>query len=119
MPNEPLLPDEPDADSLSLDAVLAALADPMRRHIVTELLRREDGEHPCASFADLPVAKSTRSHHWRVLRQAGLLHQRHLGNGSLVVLRRSDIDRRFPGLLEVLATAEQPHTSPSGVSSLI
>jgi len=115
VPTDSVLADEPDRDSVELDAVLAALADPMRRHIIVELFCRDQGEHPCASF-DLPVAKSTRSHHWRVLRQAGLVHQRHVGNGSLVALRRDDIAHRFPGLLDVIAASDRA-SSEQGISS--
>jgi DNA-binding transcriptional ArsR family regulator len=98
---------------VTLTSVLAALADPMRRVIVTELARGEqvnaDGERACGSFA-LPVAKSTRTYHWRVLRDAGLIRQRDAGNGTFVRLRRAEFAERFPGLLEVvtgLAEAER------------
>jgi DNA-binding transcriptional ArsR family regulator len=93
----------PSVDEVDLSAVLAALADPLRRAVIVDLLARPDGEHACASF-DLPVAKSTRTHHWRVLRQAGLIHQRDAGNGSYVHLR-SEFAARFPGLLESIRDA--------------
>lgn len=41
----------------------------------------DDTEHACGSF-DLPVGKATRTHHFRVLREAGLIDQRFHGNGS-------------------------------------
>jgi DNA-binding transcriptional ArsR family regulator len=100
----------PAVNSLDLGAVLSALADPLRRTIVIELLERPDAEYACASF-DLGVAKSTRTHHWRVLREAGLIRQRDLGNGTTVQLRRADLRRRFPGLLEAVRTANaRPRT---------
>ncbi|AIJ24422.1 ArsR/SmtB family transcription factor [Amycolatopsis methanolica] len=89
---------------LDLGTVLSALADPHRRGVVVDLLDRPDGEHACTSF-DLPVAKSTRTHHWRVLRQAGLIHQRDAGNGSFVRLRRDEVSARFPGLLDSIRQA--------------
>jgi DNA-binding transcriptional ArsR family regulator len=49
------------------------------------------------------VAKSTRTHHWRTLREAGLVTQRDAGNGTFVRLRRIEFDKRFPGLLDTLA----------------
>lgn len=91
-------------DEVDLDAVLAALSDPLRRAVVIELMRQPADERACSSFA-LPVAKSTRTHHWRVLRQAGLINQRSVGNGSFVRLR-PEFDRRFPGLLESVRAAE-------------
>ena len=54
---------------------LSALADPLRRGVIIELARGNgldiSGERACDSFA-LPVAKSTRTYHWRILREAGL-----------------------------------------------
>jgi DNA-binding transcriptional ArsR family regulator len=99
--------DIPEPDAIGLDAVLAALADPLRRGVVLDLFDRDpDAEHACNSFA-LPLAKSTRTYHWRVLRQAGLVTQRDGGNGSFVRLRRPELAARFPGLLEALYTAER------------
>jgi DNA-binding transcriptional ArsR family regulator len=45
------------------------------------------------------VAKSTASHHFRVLREAGVIHQRAVGRERLTGLRRDDLEARFPGLL--------------------
>ena len=102
----------PSINQVELSAVLAALADPLRRRVVTDLMARPHGEHPCSSF-ELPVAKSTRTHHWRALRQAGLIHQRDVGNGSTVRLRRSEMARRFPGLLDSIVAAEQSSRRPA------
>jgi DNA-binding transcriptional ArsR family regulator len=100
--------DAPALDTVDFGAVLAALADPLRRQVVVALLERGPGERACSSFS-LPVAKSTRTHHWRVLREAGLIRQRDFGNGSAVRLRRDEIDERFPGLLDaVLAASGSP-----------
>lgn len=46
-------------------------------------------------------------HHWRMLREAGLIRQRDLGNGSAVRLRREEIDERFPGLLDAVQAASR------------
>ncbi|GAA0220632.1 helix-turn-helix transcriptional regulator [Cryptosporangium japonicum] len=96
--------DAPAPEVIDLGAVLGALADPLRRSVVLDLLGRDDTEHACSSF-DLPLAKSTRTYHWRVLRQAGLVHQRDAGNGSYVRLRRDDLAARFPGLLDTIRRA--------------
>ena len=94
--------DSPPIDDVALDDVLRALADPHRRRVVVELARGRDEERSCVSFG-LPLAKSTRTHHWRVLREAGLIDQRDAGNGTFVRLRRDELDERFPGLLETLS----------------
>lgn len=92
----------PSLDNVDLGQVFRALADPLRRSVVAELAAdTADGERACASFA-LPLAKSTRTHHWRVLREAGFIVQRDAGNGTFVRLRRQEFERRFPGLLSTL-----------------
>ncbi|AKS32674.1 ArsR family transcriptional regulator [Mycolicibacterium goodii] len=91
---------------MSLGAVLAALADPHRRRVVAELAEAgSDVERTCSSFA-LPVAKSTATHHFRILSESGLIQLTDYGNRKGVLLRREEVDRRFPGLLALLA-AEQ------------
>jgi DNA-binding transcriptional ArsR family regulator len=99
----------PTGDEMDLGAIFAALADPLRRRVVLALAREPgDGERSCSSF-DLPVTKATRTHHFRVLREAGLIRQRNCGNGRMNRLRRDDLDRRFPGLVDlVLAEAGSP-----------
>lgn len=54
------------------------------------------------------VPKSRASHHWRVLRESGLLHQRKEGRFITMTLRRRDLDDRFPGLLDSVLTATEP-----------
>jgi DNA-binding transcriptional ArsR family regulator len=95
----------PDREQLELGAVLHALSDPVRLRIVAELASTE-GEYTCGSFA-LPVTKSTCTHHFKVLREAGLIHQRPQGTTRLNRLRRQDIETRFPGLLETILRAAE------------
>ena len=77
--------------------MLHALSDPVRLRIVAALAVA--GEEPsCGSF-DLPVTKSTCTHHFKVLREAGVIQQRQRGTARLNSLRREDLDARFPGLL--------------------
>ena len=90
----------PDASTIDLAAVLHALSDPMRLQIVGALAAA-GGERTCNSF-DLPIVKSTCTHHFKVLREAGLIHQRVVGPSRVNSLRREDLDARFPGLLEAV-----------------
>jgi DNA-binding transcriptional ArsR family regulator len=90
---------------LELGAVLHALSDPVRLMIVAELARGEC-EHTCGSF-ELPVTKSTCTHHFKVLREAGVIHQRQQGTTRLNELRRADLEARFPGLLATILKAAQ------------
>jgi DNA-binding transcriptional ArsR family regulator len=93
----------PAREELELGAVLHALSDPVRLMIVAELARRE-GEYTCGSFA-LPVTKSTCTHHFKVLREAGLIQQRAQGTTRLNRLRLEDLEARFPGLLGTILQA--------------
>jgi DNA-binding transcriptional ArsR family regulator len=96
----------PSIDEVDLDRVFRALADPSRRAVVFELAAAEDdSERACASLV-MPVAKSTKTHHWRALREAGLILQRDAGNGTYVRLWRVEFERRFPGLLDALVKLE-------------
>jgi len=96
----------PPAEALDLPAVLHALSDPIRLRIVCDL--SDHGACNCGTFA-VPVAKSTLSHHLRVLREAGLTLTEPNGTQRVVSLRRADLDGRFPGLLDaVLAAAPVP-----------
>lgn len=96
---------EPAADAIALPGLMAALSDPVRVQILRTLAGR--GELSCGTF-ELGIAKATRSHHLRVLREAGLTHTRADGTRRLVSLRREELDARFPGLLDaVLAAAER------------
>jgi DNA-binding transcriptional ArsR family regulator len=88
---------QPARSEIELAAVLHALSDPVRLRIVAALAIA--GEEPsCGSF-DLPVTKSTCTHHFKVLREAGVIQQRQRGTARLNALRREDLDARFPGLL--------------------
>ena len=96
----------PAAQALRLVDVLHALADPTRLTIVRTL--HEDGERACG---DVPGrgGPSTLTHHFRVLREAGVISQREQGKHRWTRLRRDDLDCRFPGVLgSVLAAAEEP-----------
>lgn len=91
----------PQRDEIKLTEVLHALSDPARLSVAAQLMAAEDHEIPCGNFST-HVAKSTFSHHIRVLREAGVIRVRHEGNRSLTSLREEDLDARFPGLLEVV-----------------
>lgn len=93
----------PARDEIRLEAVLHALADPMRLRVV-QRLAAADEELPCGEF-DLEISRSTTTHHFRVLREAGIVHQHYRGTAKLNRLRREDLDARFPGLLDAVLSA--------------
>src|SRR3712207_2381987 len=86
----------PRIDEVSLPDVLHALSDPVRLQIVRALAERE--EQSC-SAVEASVSKSTLSHHFKVLREAGVTYTRVNGTHRYVSLRTQDLDERFPGLL--------------------
>jgi DNA-binding transcriptional ArsR family regulator len=93
---------EPVRADLDLSAVLHALSDPVRLQIVSGL--SDGAEHSCGSL-NLPVTKSTCTHHFRVLREAGVIHQRQEGTSRLNSLRSDDLEARFPALLDTVLRA--------------
>jgi DNA-binding transcriptional ArsR family regulator len=115
----------PDVADIDLLDVLHALSDPTRMKIAQTL--RRTSERLCGTFA-VGVTPSTLSHHFRVLREAGVIRQREDGNRRWTSLRRSDLETRFPGLLDQIvdhyehASAadsdpfdnEQPAVQPAG-----
>lgn len=97
----------PDRSRIELASLLYALSDPLRIQIVLSLCSQ--GEQPCGTI-ELPIAKSTASHHFKVLREAGVIHVRQDGTQRCISLRRDDLDARFPGLLDaVLKAAKKSH----------
>lgn len=92
----------PHTSEMELGLVLAALADPLRRRVVAELAHEPEGvERTCASFG-LPVSKASLTHHFRVMREAGLIRQVDYGNRRATTLRRLELDSRFPGLVALI-----------------
>ncbi|MEV5895579.1 ArsR/SmtB family transcription factor [Nonomuraea fuscirosea] len=106
-----LLP-HPATEDIELTEVLRALSDPVRLEITVRLAIA--GEMNCTTAADdLGVHKSTASHHYRALREAGVVVTKQEGRLKYMSLRRDDLDARFPGLLDaVLLSANRPSRRP-------
>ncbi|MFD0885490.1 ArsR/SmtB family transcription factor [Streptosporangium algeriense] len=92
----------PRPEEMTLIAMMGALSDPIRVGLVRVLA---DGRERGWGELRAPVAKSTLSHHLRVLRDAGLTRTRQEGTRCFVELRRDDLTVRFPGLLEAVLEA--------------
>lgn len=97
----------PPAEDFDLASVLAALGNPIRLDIVRRLAA---GEALTCSSAIPDMPRSTASHHWRVMRESGVLHQQKIGKYIHMSLRHDDLNARFPGLLDSLlhALGQQP-----------
>jgi DNA-binding transcriptional ArsR family regulator len=97
-------PPAPDLATIDIATVLHALADPVRLEIVRQLAGCEmsgPGELSCGKI-ELPVGKSTASHHLKTLCAAGITAEREEGTRKYIRLRREELDRRFPGLVELV-----------------
>lgn len=95
----------PRMEELRFSVVLQALSDPARLHIIRALLH--DPPQACQDI--LPqMPKSTRSYHFRVLREAGITHTVIIGSQHVVTVRQHDLETRFPGLLKGLVQATAP-----------
>ena len=95
--------EHPRAGEIRVDAVLHALADPVRLRIVRDLADGHE-DMACIAFA-LPVSKSTSTHHFRVLREAGIIRQYYEGTSRMSRLRTEDLEARMPGLLGAVLNA--------------
>lgn len=88
-----------------LVAVLQALSDPVRLEIVRQLAGCDESSALTCGQIELEVSKSTASHHLKTLRLAGIVAEREEGTRKYTWLRKDDLERRFPGLLESVLRA--------------
>lgn len=97
-------PQHPATEDIQLTEVLRALSDPVRLEILGRLAR--EGHLYCFELgAEMDLHKSTLSHHYRILREAGVTHTSQEGRRKRLTLRRDDLDARFPGLLDSILAA--------------
>jgi DNA-binding transcriptional ArsR family regulator len=94
----------PERSEIELPAVLHALSDPHRLEIVRRLAEDTD-PRPCGTFG-FDISKSTMTHHFRTLRESGVIQQKREGTTKLTWLRREDLDARFPGLLDAVLSSK-------------
>lgn len=95
--------EHPELSEVSLQQALEALADPVRRMVVCQLAQA-GGEKGCGTF-ETPVSHSTLTHHFNVLREAGVIRQHYRGTVKLNSLRAAELEERFPGLLPAVVNA--------------
>jgi DNA-binding transcriptional ArsR family regulator len=96
----------PSLSRVTLPEVMQALSDPVRIGIVRRLLEAGEGtEFACNEFP-MRLSKATRSHHFQVLRDAGLIRTRVEGTKCMSSLRRGELQKRFPGLLGMIENSK-------------
>ena len=91
----------PDLSEVPLHLVMQALSDPCRIAIVHELLQARGRALACNEVR-LSISKATRSHHFEVLRAAGLIFTEMKGTKCMTSLRSAELNKRFPGLLKLI-----------------
>jgi DNA-binding transcriptional ArsR family regulator len=92
----------PGREQITLSGVLYALGDPIRLAIVHQLA--VEGEQNCCDF-EFAIARSTMSHHFKILRESGVILSRKSGTQHLNSLRQEDLNESFPGLLVAVLQA--------------
>lgn len=103
---------QPLREEIALPKVLHALSDPVRMEIVLKIAQA--GQVACGAF-NIPMPKSTLSHHFKVLREAGVVASRREGNELINSLRFDDLEARFPGVIGAIIAAGSSlsHTPPA------
>ena len=96
---------QPDREEIRVETVLQALGEPVRLQIVRALADNPQGV-ACGEI-ELPVTASTRAHHLRTLREAGVLSTHTDGTRRISTLRREDLDALYPGLLTGILSAQR------------
>ena len=91
----------PAIEDVSLEGVLYALADPHRLAIVRRLAGC-GGTMNCSTAAPCDLPKSTLSHHFKLLREAGLIRSEKQGTQVINIVRIDELEQRFPGLLHTI-----------------
>lgn len=93
----------PAAEDLKLESVLYALGDPVRLDIVLRI--GSGGCLNCSAAAPENLPKSTLSHHFQILREAGIIASERRGTEVVNTLRCKDLESRFPGVFATIITA--------------
>ncbi|MCQ4211337.1 ArsR/SmtB family transcription factor [Streptomyces longispororuber] len=102
--------DHPDLTQVDLQQVMEALVDPVRRMVVSQLAGKGE-DMSCGTF-EVPVSTSTLTHHFNVLREAGVIRQYYVGVTKFNTLRTGELEERFPGLLPAVVAACAEEVDP-------
>ena len=97
----------PSIQDVTVEAILHALSDPVRVAIFADIAGSNCSQ-TCSSFlhiSDRDIPKSTLSQHFKVLRDAGLIHSERHGVEMRNTSRCAEIDQRFPGLIQAIVNA--------------
>jgi DNA-binding transcriptional ArsR family regulator len=99
----------PEVKDVTVEAILHALSDPVRVSIYAEIVGQDCSQN-CSSFLRVgkkDIPKSTLSQHFRILREAGLIHSERRGVEMHTTSRCAEVETRFPGLIMAIANAHR------------
>lgn len=99
----------PSVEEITVEGILYALSDPVRAQIYLRLATAECTQ-PCSTFLNVhetPLAKSTLSHQFKILREAGLIRSERRGVELHNRTRCSELAGKFGPLLESILGAYQ------------
>ncbi|MFJ8000399.1 ArsR/SmtB family transcription factor [Streptomyces sp. NPDC096310] len=99
----------PAPGDFDLFKVMGALTDDTRLAIVVTLAASPG--LACNGF-NQNVTASVLTRHFRVLREAGVIRQHDVGTRRFNTLRKEELDRRFPGLLDLVLTEGAARVTP-------
>ncbi|MGG8314662.1 ArsR/SmtB family transcription factor [Streptomyces lividans] len=88
----------------AVQKLLRALADPVRLEMVRRLAADPAGEAPCSDLYE-GLNKSTATHHFKILVEAGAFRPVMVGPSRGHGLRRDALQEAAPGLLDALMGA--------------
>jgi DNA-binding transcriptional ArsR family regulator len=104
----------PSIDDITVEAILHALADPVRVSIFAKIAQ-SNCPYSCSNFLTVQekaIPKSTLSQHFNALREAGLIRSERRGVEMLSTSRCAEIEARFPGLLAAIIEAYRTQSQP-------
>lgn len=93
----------PSIEQVELTDIMYALADPTRLEIVVMLAQA--GKKLTCGEIDLNRPKSSMSHHFKILRSAGLVETLIEGTEHMNALRLEEVERKYPGVLNAVLKA--------------
>jgi DNA-binding transcriptional ArsR family regulator len=106
----------PAVEDIRVEGILHALSDPTRVAIFARIAGSGSSSN-CSSFltvGDKAVPKSTLSHHFKALRDAGLIRSERVGVEMQNTSRCAEIEKRFPGLIPAIIGALRAQCVESG-----
>jgi DNA-binding transcriptional ArsR family regulator len=97
----------PAIEDITVEGILYALSDSVRVAMYADIVAQQCPQ-ACAGFLTIEnkaIPKSTLSHHFKVLREAGLIRSERHGVEVHNTSRCAELEQRFPGLIKAIVTS--------------